>query len=415
MTNCVGSLTRRWSNPTKEGGYASALTKFSACLYVLVEVCESIEQCAELSLINLRYCNNLEKLPTSLRKLKEVKTLLLDGCGLYEPPAEIRGMDSQEMVRAINSQELSCAIPCKLKFLYFLRSSLVRLSLKNYNLSNEPFPADFSYLSMLKELNLNGNPLISMPTCVRSLPRLEELSMSYNNLLVSVDHPPCTLKEMDIEEPEFWCTLYEGEAMPNWIRDRNKGPIISFTIPLSPKKLKGLNFCNVQTFRCHSYEYLKVPSIKISNVTKNVTWIYNRLILGAPMRNKSIIFLSHWMFGANEMEAGDQVTITVTQRTQHDRQLTECGISLVYDDDDDDDDVDDQHHDGGDDVDDGFLFDEVDLNVDDDGRMKEEDPSSYYKSWNHIIGKDLSALQSTIDRRIHTTKLAFFLGLIFSQ
>ncbi|GJX50965.1 TMV resistance protein N-like protein isoform X1 [Tanacetum coccineum] len=134
-----------------------------------------------------RYCNNLEKLPTSLGKLKEVKTLLLDGCGLYEPPAEIRGMDSQEMVRAINSQELSCAIPSKLKFLYFLRSSLVRLSLKNYNLSNEPFPADFSYLSMLKELNLNGNPLISMPTCVRSLPRLEELSMSYNNLLVSVD------------------------------------------------------------------------------------------------------------------------------------------------------------------------------------------------------------------------------------
>ncbi|GJR96884.1 hypothetical protein Tco_0269058 [Tanacetum coccineum] len=36
MTNCVGSLTRRWSNPTKEGGYASALTKFSACLKWLI-------------------------------------------------------------------------------------------------------------------------------------------------------------------------------------------------------------------------------------------------------------------------------------------------------------------------------------------------------------------------------------------
>ncbi|GKE75648.1 hypothetical protein Tco_1537689 [Tanacetum coccineum] len=207
----------------------------------------------------------------------------------------------------------------------------------------------------------------------------------------------------------IFSTLYEGEAMPNWIRHRNKGPIISFTIPLSPKKLRGLNFCNVQTFRCRdSYEFFKVPSIKISNVTKNITWIYNHLILGADMmRSKFIIFLSHWMFGANEMEAGDQVTITV-QRTQHDRQLTECGISLVYD---DDDDVDDQHHDGGDDVDDSFLFDEVDLNVDDDRRM-EEDPSSYNKSWNHIVGKDLCF---TINDRPENTyyKTGVFLGIKF--
>ncbi|GKF02473.1 hypothetical protein Tco_0029396 [Tanacetum coccineum] len=86
------------------------------------------------------------------------------------------------------------------------------------------------------------------------------------------------------------------------------------------------------------------------------------------------------MFGPDEMEAGDQVTITVTQRHHHDRQLTEeCGISLMYEDDDDGDDAN-----------------EVDVNVEEDGRMKEEeeDPLNYYKSWNNIIGKDLSAFQS---------------------
>ncbi|GKE30846.1 TMV resistance protein N-like protein isoform X1, partial [Tanacetum coccineum] len=84
----------------------------------MVEVCKSIEQCSKLSLIDLSYCNNLEKLPTSLGKLKKVKTLLLDGCDLHAPPVEMRGMDSQEMVRAINSQEFSCeAIPSKFKFL----------------------------------------------------------------------------------------------------------------------------------------------------------------------------------------------------------------------------------------------------------------------------------------------------------
>ncbi|GKB50843.1 TMV resistance protein N-like protein isoform X1, partial [Tanacetum coccineum] len=74
----------------------------------LVEVCESVEQCAELSLINLNYCNNLKKFTTNLGKLKKVKTLLLDRCDLHKPPVEMRDVDSREMVRAINSQEFSC-------------------------------------------------------------------------------------------------------------------------------------------------------------------------------------------------------------------------------------------------------------------------------------------------------------------
>ncbi|GKA01452.1 disease resistance protein RML1B-like protein [Tanacetum coccineum] len=475
----------------------------------LVEVCESIEQCAELSLINLSYCNNLEKLPTSLGKLKKVKTLLLDRCGLHERPAKMRGMDSQEMVRAINSQEFSCeAIPSKFKFLVTsFPSSLVRLSLENNNLSNESFPTDFSCLSMLKELNLNGNPIISMPTCVRSLPRLEELCMSYNKWMVSVEHPPRTLKALYIEEdggkahdsesslrkilldPEMsplelkghfesfkpWSVeiegmfkaqnmfgavnilhslgwnnfdytavrlcrqlyyefgifsgLYEKEAMPNWIRHKKKGPIISFTIRnLSGKKLRGLNFCTLQT--CQFY-YFEVPSIKISNVTKNITWIYNHLIRTANISKKFVTFLSHWMFGANEMEAGDKVTITVTQRTQNDCQLTEeCGFSFVYENDFygrmkeeeeeeyirqnkrfswdyfSDVEVDRRMTEEEEYIRQNKRF-EVDRRIKEkeeyirqnkrfevDIRMEHENTLSYYKSWNNIIGKDLSAFQS---------------------
>nr|GEY24852.1 hypothetical protein [Tanacetum cinerariifolium] len=72
------------------------------------------------------------------------------------------------------------------------------------------------------------------------------------------------------------------------------------------------------------------------------------------------------MFGENEMEDGDQVTISM----RHDMifgvdskiDIRECGVSFVYD----------------------------------DGKNeKEEDPLSYYKSWNHIIGGDLSLYQST--------------------
>nr|GFA37059.1 Toll/interleukin-1 receptor (TIR) domain-containing protein [Tanacetum cinerariifolium] len=66
------------------------------------------------------------------------------------------------------------------------------------------------------------------------------------------------------------------------------------------------------------------------------------------------------MFGENEMEDGDQVTISISDYSKND--MRECGLSFVYD----------------------------------DGKNgKKEDPLSYYKSWNHIIGGDLSPYQLT--------------------
>ncbi|CAI9268979.1 unnamed protein product [Lactuca saligna] len=57
------------------------------------------------------------------------------------------------------------------------------------------------------------------------------------------------------------------------------------------------------------------------------------------------------------MEAGDQVTITILDWPNH--VTKECGVSFVYDDGD------------------------------------EEDVLGYYKSWNHIIGGDLTGFQTT--------------------
>ncbi|GKG01767.1 hypothetical protein Tco_0306472, partial [Tanacetum coccineum] len=71
------------------------------------------------------------------------------------------------------------------------------------------------------------------------------------------------------------------------------------------------------------------------------------------------------------MEDGDQLTISIEgpsikhemiEWEDDDSRIRECGVSFVYD----------------------------------DGKNeKEEDPLSYYKSWNHIIGGDLSPFQLT--------------------
>ncbi|KAK9058319.1 hypothetical protein SSX86_023160 [Deinandra increscens subsp. villosa] len=428
----------------------------------LTDVCESVGQCVELVHIDLSYCCKLKKVPISIGKLKKVKTLLLDGCDFHESQIEPLSSDSKF-------------------FVISLPISLRMLSLANSNLGNESFPADFSRLGMLEELCLDNNPIVSMPSCVRSLPRLEKLSMIYCDKMISIEHPPRTLRELHIysniqnsktltrkikfdpemsplnllsqyrcvrtlvpryspslgvfgqynfdpemsplifdkawiifpqssleidgmvkiqpmesvEEkllhslgwinPEFtkemllethdihtgsdksqtqlyyefgiFSTIYEGEEMPSWIKCRSKVSSILFTIPSSPNNLRGLNFC------CVDMVPPKLPYIKIINITTNHTWIYEPYI-DFVSGDYCFSLLSHWMFGPNEMKAGDHIIITVEQgHYNHGLQAKECGISFVYDEDEKND--------------------------------EEEDVLDYYKSWNYIIGRDLSPFQLT--------------------
>ncbi|KAL4581137.1 hypothetical protein LXL04_017346 [Taraxacum kok-saghyz] len=444
----------------------------------LVEVCESIKQCVELILIDLSYCNKLKRFPTTRGILKKVKTMLLDGCNIGESQIKIGDMDSRELCKANNlgtntrTSSSSSAIVGDLKFFTnSLLSSLVTLSLTNSNLSTESFPMDFSCLSMLEYLYLDGNPMDSLPNCLRTLPRLAILSLQNCRKMKYVEHPPRTLKLLlldslrkpyvekvvfdpdmspllfysnpmyfpsclyeiqgmikiqpilDVEEKllcslgwtnldflnkmrngtdsshtgsktskiqmiyEFgiFSTMYKQEEMPSWFTLRSMGPSISFTIPSSsssPNNLRGLNFCSVHTLILpYAYEdeyedkydqFPKTSMITISNVTKNRMWIYERYLDGS-FQNCWIV-LSHWMFGRTEMEGGDHVTITVTDKYN---QLTkECGVSLVYD-----------------------------------HEEEEEDILGYYKSWNHIIGGDLSHFQTTTGAYILNHHSYFSFGI----
>ncbi|XP_024984160.1 disease resistance protein RML1B-like [Cynara cardunculus var. scolymus] len=401
----------------------------------LTEVCGTIENCVKLVLIDLSYCNMLKKLPRAVVKLKKVETLLLDGCNLGEFPID---MNLPEMV-----------IPRDFRsFVVSLSSSLACLSLKNNNLCNESFPMDFSSLSMLKELYLDGNSIMSLPNCVRSLPRLEKLSMEKCLMLKTFEqYPPCTLKELKFDrchslqkivfdkemspltfsmnpcctsdsrdviegmlkvdamklvpkevvcglgwtnlesvneqqmvyEFGIFSTIYGGEELPNWISDHiSEESSISFNIPSSSHKLRGLNFCYVFMARLPYYLYL--PRIIISNKTKNHTWIYHRYSYHVMPHAECEILLSHWMFGKNEMEDGDQIMITISKGDVNG--IRKCGVSLVYD--------------------------------DDQVKMEEEDPLSDYKLWNHIIGGNLSPFQTTPGEYILDVR-RFFCGTGFQD
>ncbi|XP_023745401.1 disease resistance protein RPV1 isoform X2 [Lactuca sativa] len=446
----------------------------------LVDVCESIGQCVELIFIDLSYCTKLEKLPRNIDILEKVKTMLLDGCNLVESRIKNMDVDSVEMCTVTNigiNTAFVGSIPRDLKSSAMsLPKSLVRLSLANNNISHDSFPVDFSCLSMLKELYLDDNPINSMPSCVRTLPRLEILSMEMCKNLKSVEYPPRTLKQLFLDvaygypiekvvfDPEMsplqlsidpldWTSslglkdygiegvikiqtmmiveekvlrslgwinldflnerrvgtnsseseiqmmfyefgifsmLYEAEEMPGWIRHRSLGPIISFTIPSSSSSsssssspnnlLTGLNFCSLHTLNLLDEELDLsdddllpwTPMMTISNITKKRTWIYERYVDRFSETLNCWVILSHWMFGKNEMEVGDHITITVTPQRHEllmkDEVIKECGVSFVYEN--------------------GEKKDE------------EEEVLGYYKSWNHIIGGDLSPFQTTTGQYI---------------
>ncbi|XP_023767488.1 disease resistance protein RPV1 isoform X1 [Lactuca sativa] len=422
------------------------------CCTSLLEVCESIEECVELVHADLSYCNKLGKLPRIIGMLKKVNTLLLEGCALGESRIKVNNIGINSIT---SSSTIVGAMPSYSKFFAIsLPRYLVSLSLENNNLSTESFPVDFSCLTMLKELHLDENPIVSLPFCVRSLPRLQILGMSNCNMLTTIENPPPTLKYLslyfgsscnrllrkvvfdpqmsplmfifgsemfstssfefegivkiqpvaDVEEKVLHClgwtnldfligmcvgaylddrreeseiqmyyefgifsTIYWSKEMPNWITDRSMGSSISFTIPSSPNNLTGLNCCCMVTSPFTEDVHLEVPLMKITNITKNLTWIYQHYVGSVlDVGGKSLMLLSHWMFGMNEMECGDHVTITVTIRENPDvignAVAKECGVSFVYD---------------------------------NESKDEEEDALGYYKSWNHIIGGDLTAFQTT--------------------
>ncbi|KAK9058302.1 hypothetical protein SSX86_023143 [Deinandra increscens subsp. villosa] len=161
----------------------------------LDRLCESIgDYCHKLEVLDLSKCIKLKELPRSIGKLKNVTQLLIDGCSNLVEFTVININSHVSSSSAIVEAIMSIMKP----FVPSLPRSLVSLSLKNNNLSNESFPMDFSSLTMLKFLYLDKNPINSIPDGVRSLTRLEILSFHGCGKLKTLTYVPSTLKYMNV-------------------------------------------------------------------------------------------------------------------------------------------------------------------------------------------------------------------------
>ncbi|PWA97629.1 toll/interleukin-1 receptor (TIR) domain-containing protein [Artemisia annua] len=331
----------------------------------LTRVCDTIGGCGSLALLDMRYCHKLKNLPVSISKLKNLRVLSMDGCTgvLNKDSVCTKSHVSFSVITRFilnNQKSLSVSLP----------PSLVTLSLKGNNLSNESFPMDFSSMSMLKRLYLDNNPIDSMPGCLRSLSRLEELSVAYCSMLQSVLRPPSTIKRLYTYRCRSLVSITFHHEM-------SAPPLVYYGHSVSLTEIQGiikmqalaqvddeilcsLGWTDLQYLKNH--KMLIWDSCIWSRAKKLPIHMYYEFGIFSTCFPGKEVPKCHWMFGNNEIEAGDEVSVTIVEE-EEDRgiMVIECAMSPVYNDSDKD-----------------------DINS-----------LSYYKSWKNIIGGDLSAFQLT--------------------
>ncbi|CAL5378150.1 unnamed protein product [Camellia sinensis] len=79
-----------------------------------------------------------------------------------------------------------------------LSHSLVTLSLAHCNLSDDAMPRDIGVLSLLRNLNLSGNPICGIPDSIKCLTQLQSLALDSCTRLQSLPELPMSVNNLDL-------------------------------------------------------------------------------------------------------------------------------------------------------------------------------------------------------------------------
>ncbi|XP_050365553.1 disease resistance protein RPV1-like [Argentina anserina] len=165
----------------------------------ITEIDESIGDLERLVFLNLEGCKNLKKLPETIDRLTSLQELNLQGCSnlsLYaNTTTDMKKFFSQLSFRSWQSiwsvvSPRESIEPTGLSSVSLLHS-LVCLSLGWCNLTE--ILNDLSILSSLMDLDLSGNPFISLPEILKSLIALKFLYLRDCPYLVMVPELPPSL------------------------------------------------------------------------------------------------------------------------------------------------------------------------------------------------------------------------------
>ncbi|CAN6703695.1 unnamed protein product [Malus baccata var. baccata] len=239
----------------------------------LIYVHESIGNLERLVYLNMKDCKNLRMLPKNMCMLKSLETLILSGCSnLDEFPVEM--MKKMESLKVLETDGIPISELWPTRSSTILSSfpcSLVELSLKGCNLCDDVFPTDLSNLSYLRRLNLDENPIFSLPVFVKGLRGLDDLSFQNCKRLESLVGLPkvhqmtnihgCTsLRKIKYLPLGQWSrpTTYgvgDNYNLVEWEHDYKLEPIDRVDVEI----IKLLGLCNLES----------MPAVRMCNPLAN--------------------------------------------------------------------------------------------------------------------------------------------------
>ncbi|XP_070673132.1 disease resistance protein RPV1-like isoform X1 [Malus domestica] len=126
----------------------------------------------------------------------------------------------------------------------------------------------------------------------------------------------------------IFSAFLHGNKIPDRFPYRSLGnSTLSIIVPSHLNlKVRGLNACVVYS-RC-PFWFSSSNFLKVSNETKGLKWTYCPVRAGLPRKNHDMLWLSHWLFGNDELEGGDEVRFSMNE--EYSFWTKEFGIQLVY-------------------------------------------------------------------------------------
>ncbi|XP_059653193.1 disease resistance protein RPV1-like isoform X2 [Cornus florida] len=367
----------------------SKIGQLKSLQILIVSHCSKLEKLATLPAVGIginQPPSMTTGVSTVLGEMESLKMLPADGIGINQSPSMTTGVRSWPshfrdwLLGPRRSPESISFSLCSLP------RSLSSLSLVGCNLSNDDIPNDLGSLSLLKYLNLSENPICSLPESVKCLTVLQELYLNKCKTLQILPELPMSLSRLHL----YGCRSLEMitnvpnllDSLDLFIKDCYKLSEVQGLFKLEPignfdeVMINNLGLSNLEFLRNIEVWLLnnmtktirKVPlqglyemgifstflpgsevaagwysikstepeicfkfwMIRVSNRTKDVKWTYSPTFMGLPVEGQEMVWLSHWNFVNQLMEAGDEVNISlVFLNFGNNLKLKEFGIQFV--------------------------------------------------------------------------------------
>ncbi|KAM7518911.1 hypothetical protein LguiB_017873 [Lonicera macranthoides] len=296
------------------------------------------------SLVNLSLANcNLsnDSFPTNLCNLVSLRELNLSQNPFLRVPDCINGIRGLKYLHLEHCQRLKYVCVTNVEFLNLGGSKHVE---RIIYLERRPFIRSTGFLNLLKfegkfklkhlvEVEremLNNLGLFNLELIGNLVVRLAFPFVDWCDISQSLKYQTKDLPIQGFYEFGIFSTFLPKAKAPNWCNELNTGSSISFIVPSYPNLwIKGLNVCVVYALSNRKETWFPPPIFtKISNMTKDLNWIYKPWLRGIPAEDgEELAWLSHWKFG-NQLESGDEVIISMV--TGDSLEVKECSFNIVW-------------------------------------------------------------------------------------